>query len=212
MVWGPDWEFSQDTGVNTPTLTMSTMVSLMTSESQDTRLTSRQKDGTRHRVFVYNEVLNMFYSGKCENKSLQMKGKPPISLPWFNPFISIWHAVHSVEMNLGLSWAPLHFRFPFDFLIFSICSPCVLDLNKTKGLYSKALDWTFCCVVETHEWITLTLTLTPRVDNAWHSMPRFTHSVIDSGPVKPSSRQTDHSSQHPVTNRNGRVNVIHIVV
>jgi hypothetical protein len=50
MVWGPDWEFSQNTGVNTPTHTISAMGSLMTSESQNTRLTSHPKDGTRHRA------------------------------------------------------------------------------------------------------------------------------------------------------------------
>ena len=42
--------FSQDTGVNTPTLTISAMGSLMTSESQDTRLTSHPKDSTQHRA------------------------------------------------------------------------------------------------------------------------------------------------------------------
>jgi hypothetical protein len=44
MVWGPDWEF------NTPTLTISAMGSLMTSESQDTCLTSHPKDSTLHRA------------------------------------------------------------------------------------------------------------------------------------------------------------------
>ena len=38
--------FNQDPGVSTPTLTISAMGSLMTSESQDTRLTSHPKDGT----------------------------------------------------------------------------------------------------------------------------------------------------------------------
>ena len=42
--------FSQDTGVNIPTLTISATGSLMTSESQDTRLTSHPKDGTLHRA------------------------------------------------------------------------------------------------------------------------------------------------------------------
>ena len=32
IVCGPDWEFSQDTGVNTPTLTISAMASLVTTE------------------------------------------------------------------------------------------------------------------------------------------------------------------------------------
>ena len=49
-VWGPDWEFSQDTGVNTPTLTISAMGSLVTTESQDTRLTSHVKDGNLYRA------------------------------------------------------------------------------------------------------------------------------------------------------------------
>ena len=52
MVWGPDWEFSQDTGVNTPTFTISAMGSLMTSESQDTRLTSHPKDG--YKLYEWN--------------------------------------------------------------------------------------------------------------------------------------------------------------
>ena len=57
MVWGPDWEFSQDTGVNTPTI--SAMGSLMTSESQDTHLTSHPKDGTLHRaVFPITALRN----------------------------------------------------------------------------------------------------------------------------------------------------------
>ena len=44
------WEFSQDTRVNTPTLTISIMRSLVTTESQDTRLTSLPKDSTLHRA------------------------------------------------------------------------------------------------------------------------------------------------------------------
>lgn len=48
--WGPDWEFSQDTRVNTPTLMISAMGSLVTTESPDTHLTSHPKDTTLHRA------------------------------------------------------------------------------------------------------------------------------------------------------------------
>ena len=47
MVLGTDWEFSQDTRGNTPTLTISAMGYLMTSEGQETRLTAHPKDRTQ---------------------------------------------------------------------------------------------------------------------------------------------------------------------
>jgi hypothetical protein len=43
-------EFSQDTRVNTPTLTISARGSLVTTESQDTHLTSNLKGSTLHRA------------------------------------------------------------------------------------------------------------------------------------------------------------------
>ena len=43
-----NWEFSQDTWVNTPTLTISAMGSLVNTESQDTCLTSHPKDSALH--------------------------------------------------------------------------------------------------------------------------------------------------------------------
>ena len=51
MVWGPDWEFSKDNGVNTPTPT-SAKGSLATTESQDTRLISHMKDRNLHRAIT----------------------------------------------------------------------------------------------------------------------------------------------------------------
>jgi hypothetical protein len=49
---------SQDTGVNTPTHTMSSMV---TTESQDTYLTSHPNDGTLHRAMSPITALGHYY-------------------------------------------------------------------------------------------------------------------------------------------------------
>ena len=48
--WGQVWVCSQDTRVNTATLTISAIRLLVTTESQDTLLTLHLKDGTLHRV------------------------------------------------------------------------------------------------------------------------------------------------------------------
>jgi hypothetical protein len=49
-VWGPEWEFNQGTRVNTPTLMIGAMESLVTTGSQVTSLTSHPKDGTLRRA------------------------------------------------------------------------------------------------------------------------------------------------------------------
>ena len=52
-----DWEFSQDTRVNNPTLVISAMESLVTTGSQDTSLTSHPKDSTLHKAMSHITAL-----------------------------------------------------------------------------------------------------------------------------------------------------------
>ena len=52
----PGWEFSHDNGVKTPTLTISAMGFLMTTESQESCLMSHLKDGTLRQAMSPNVI------------------------------------------------------------------------------------------------------------------------------------------------------------
>ena len=80
MVWGTDWEFSQDTGVNTPTHTINAMRSVMTSESQVPRLMSHLKDSTLYRAVSPITALGTFWDIFFDQRLNTTTG-PPTPLP-----------------------------------------------------------------------------------------------------------------------------------
>ena len=79
MVWGPDWEYSNDTGVNIPILTIIAMGSLVTTEIQDTHLMSHLKEGTLHRVM--SPITDLGHSNIFRPEEKVPPTGPPTPLP-----------------------------------------------------------------------------------------------------------------------------------
>ena len=138
MVWGPDWEFSQDTGVKTPTLTISAMWSLMTSESQDTHLMSHPKDSNLHRAVSPITALGNWdiYFFRSEER-VPPTGGPPTPLPaasglpsrnWPVPTLLSFRSKPAVVCRVVCCWR-----------IYELCLHCMKNALYTN-LWNKLTE------------------------------------------------------------------------